>query len=358
MLQRRRAREPGGRAATSQESAMSFSTTGPAWRRAALPASVALLVSAAVAAVVVGSGSSSVAATPDEPRTNTVTVAGTGMVNGTPDVLRLDIGVQRTGENVNAALNAANEDIRRIKDALGRHGVANKDIQTSQLSINPHYDPYYEGKGETPPVPAPMPAPDAPVAPPAPEPTSAPDVESGAAVDPAPPSASGGGVSSSDQGSAVAPEAKPMVDVAPAGPASVSAPRPGGGGINGYDVFQSLTVKLRDLDRAGDAISDAAEAGGNATRINGVSFDIEDNSELLERARDAAFADAKAKAEQYARLAGRSLGKVAQISENNYSTGPIAYGGARAEAAMDSSVPIQPGTQQVSISNTVVWELT
>ncbi len=127
---------------------MKLTTNGPAWRRAGVPASVALLVSAAVAAVVVGSGSGSVAATGDGPATHSVTVSGTGMAGGIPDVLRLEIGVQRTGQNVSAALNAANEDIRRIKASLERHGVAAKDIQTSQLSINPHYDPYYyEGKG-------------------------------------------------------------------------------------------------------------------------------------------------------------------------------------------------------------------
>jgi uncharacterized protein YggE len=341
---------------------MSLSTTGPAWRRATLPASIALLVSAAAAALVLGGGSSSVAATGDGTQANTVSVSGTGTASGTPDVLRLDIGVQRTGQNVNAALNAANDDIRRIKEALGRHGVADKDIQTSQLSINPHYDPYDGGNSGTVAPAPPMPAPDVPAAPPASvEPPSAPTAESGTAVAPAQSSGSGsdtasGGGSAGAATASVAPESKPMVDVAPAGPAAIS-PRPGGG-INGYDVFQSLTVKLRKLDDAGSAISDAADAGGNATRINGVSFDIEDNGDLLKQARDAAFADAKAKAEQYARLAGRTLGRVSQINEGSVGSGPIMYGTAKAEAAMDSSVPIQPGTQQLSISNTVVWELT
>jgi uncharacterized protein YggE len=352
---------------------MSLFTNGPAWRRATVPASVALLVSAAAAAIVVGSGSGSVAATPDEPGAHSVTVSGTGVANGTPDVLRLDLGVQRTGENVNAALNAANDDIRRIKEALGRHGVSNKDIQTSQLSINPHYDPYYGGGGAPTP---PMPAPDMPAAPPATvEPPVAPKAESSRAeVDPAPnagsssasesasSSSSGSGTASAqgsngtDTATAATTAVAPMPDSAPLGSSAAISSRPGGG-INGYDVYQSLTVKLRKLDQAGDAISDAAEAGGNATRINGVSFDIEDHSALLEQARDKAFADAKAKAEQYARLAGRSLGRVTQINEGNVGGGPITYAAGRAEAAMDSSVPIQPGTQQISVSNTVVWEL-
>ncbi len=245
------------------------------FRRAALPASAAVLLSAAVVAAVVGSGSSSVAA-PGDPAPHTVTVSGVGHVTGTPDVLRLDLGVQRTGDNVNAALNAANADIRKIKDALQRHGVADKDMQTSQLSINPHW----EDNGKT-------------------------------------------------------------------------------SFVKGYDVYQSLTVKLRKLSDAGDAISDAAEAGGNATRINGVSFDIEDNANLLKATRDAAFADAKAKAEQYARLAGRDLGEVSSVSENTNGGGNVPYPTAmyESDAAAKSSVPIEAGSQQVSIDSTVVWEL-
>lgn len=247
----------------------------PSLKRAALPASAALLLSAAVVAAIVSSGGSSVAA-PGDPSPHTVTVAGTGRVVGTPDVLRLDLGVQRTGDNVNAALNAANGDIRKIKTALAKHGVADKDIQTSQLSINPHWED--NGKTST---------------------------------------------------------------------------------VKGYDVFQSLTVKLRKLDDAGSAISDAADAGGNATRINGVSFDIEDNQKMIEQARNAAFADAKAKAEQYARLAGKDLGSVSSVSESTDGGGPVPYPMAMADSAASakSSVPIEAGSQQVSIDSTVVWEL-
>ena len=243
-------------------------------RRAALPASAALLLSAGVAAAML-SGTGPVAAANGDPSPHTVTVAGTGKVSGVPDVLRLDLGVQRTGDNVNAALNAANADIRKIKKALSDHGVADKDIQTSNLSINPHWE--QDGNNSR---------------------------------------------------------------------------------IKGYDVFETLTVKLRKLADAGDAISDAADAGGNATRINGVTFDIEDNGDMLKQARDRAFADAKDKAEQYARLAGRELGEVSSISEsqNGFSQPVPMY--AAGDAAMEkSAVPIEAGTQQVSIDSTVVWEL-
>src|SRR5450759_113640 len=80
--------------------------------------------------------------------------------------------------------------------------------------------------------------------------------------------------------------------------------------LKGYQVTESIGAKLRDLGRAGDVIGKAVSAGGNAIRVNGISLDLEDTGALVSSARDKAFADAKAKAEQYARAAGRSLGDV------------------------------------------------
>lgn len=243
-------------------------------RRAIAPVAAAGIVGAVVTGFLLGNGSGTgLAADGARPAENTVSVSGTGKVSGVPDVLRLDMGVQHTGNDVNAALNAANRDVASIKKALDRYDVDDADIQTSQLSINPHYE--------------------------------------------------------------------------------------NNGKVNGYDVFQGLTIKLRDLDKAGQAISAAAEAGGNATRINGVSFDIEDNAKLIQAARDAAFADAKAKAQQYADLAGRRLGNVTTISEDtSFDGAPIPYAAERMAAdSAGSSVPIESGSQQVSVNSSVSWEL-
>ncbi len=243
-------------------------------RRTWGPLAAAGVVGAVLTGVLLGSGSgASVAAIGSDSARDTVSVAGTGKVSGVPDVLRLDLGVEHTGKDVNVALNAANRDVSAIKKALGRFDVKDADIQTSQLSINPHYE--------------------------------------------------------------------------------------NNGKVNGYEVFQGLTVKLRDLPKAGEAISAAAQAGGNATRIHGVAFDIEDNAKLVQAARDAAFADAKAKAEQYAKLAGRRLGNVTTISEQtSYDGEPIPYAVmAEDTAAAGSSVPLEAGSQQVSVNSNVAWEL-
>src|SRR5665647_425993 len=129
--------------------------------------------------------------------------------------------------------------------------------------------------------------------------------------------------------------------------------------LKGYQVTESISAKLRDLGRAGDVIGKAVSAGGNAVRVNGISLDLEDTSALVSSARDKAFANAKAKAEQYARAAGRSLGDVSSIAEDVTAPSPIPmpYGLDAASAKDMRSVPIEPGSQDVSVSVTVLFEM-
>jgi len=135
--------------------------------------------------------------------------------------------------------------------------------------------------------------------------------------------------------------------------------KPGTPRLKDYQVSESVTAKLRDLGRAGDIIGKAVSAGGNAIRVNGISLDLEDTSALVSSARDKAFANAKAKAEQYARAAGRSLGDVVSIAEDvtTPSLNPLQYGSPEASARDTASVPIQPGSQNVSVSVTVVFAM-
>ena len=44
----------------------------------------------------------------------------------------------------------------------------------------------------------------------------------------------------------------------------------------GYTVSNLATIKVRNVDAVGTVIDDAAEAGGDATRIHGISFTVED----------------------------------------------------------------------------------
>jgi len=128
---------------------------------------------------------------------------------------------------------------------------------------------------------------------------------------------------------------------------------------NGYRASNAVEVKLRDLGRAGSVISAADDAGGNDAFLSGVSFDLEQNTKLLEDARTAAMASAHAKAAQYAQLAGRKLGKVLTVSE--VVTDPPAFAAATTGASGASyaatSVPIEAGSRDAGVEVTVTYAL-
>jgi uncharacterized protein YggE len=125
----------------------------------------------------------------------------------------------------------------------------------------------------------------------------------------------------------------------------------------GYRVTNEVRVKIRNLDTAGATIDAATAAGGDATVINNLAFSIEDNAELLQMARTAAWADAEAKARQLAQLAGLELGSAVSITESiSYNTPPIYYERAAADVAAGST-PIESGTQDVIIDIQVTFRI-
>lgn len=129
----------------------------------------------------------------------------------------------------------------------------------------------------------------------------------------------------------------------------------GGNTITGYRAANSIRVKIRKTDAASHVLAVIVDTGGDATRINSVSYSIEDDSKLVKDARARAFNDAKDRAQQYAQLSGLSLGKVISISEASGNTPPTPT--PLRGAPMATEVPLQPGQQTVSFSVTVAWEL-
>lgn len=99
-------------------------------------------------------------------------------------------------------------------------------------------------------------------------------------------------------------------------------PREGGPILVGYTVSNQVSVTVRDLNTVGPVIDDVASAGGNNTRINGISFAIDDDSAARIEARKLAVGDAMAKAKQFAELIGVTLGKLMYISESG---GSVVY---------------------------------
>jgi len=98
---------------------------------------------------------------------------------------------------------------------------------------------------------------------------------------------------------------------------------PGERVLNGYEVFQNVTVKVRDLEEAGAYIAGVGERG--ATNISQLQFTIDDDANLMAQARAEAIADAKEKAKALADDLGMGLGKIVGFYENNGDM-PMMYG--------------------------------
>ncbi len=126
--------------------------------------------------------------------------------------------------------------------------------------------------------------------------------------------------------------------------------------INGYQVANSVTVVVRDLADLGSILDQSVTVGANT--VNGVSFSVADPSELLNEARKAAFADARAKAELYADVAGASLGSLESINETQNYGSPQPYAMyARAEIQSSADVPVEAGELTFAITVDVAWDL-
>jgi uncharacterized protein len=133
-----------------------------------------------------------------------------------------------------------------------------------------------------------------------------------------------------------------------------------GNAITGYQASNNVTVTVRDIAKTGPVIDAAAAAAGENITVGGVSFYVDDSEALIGAARTDAINNARKRAGEYADAAGVSVGGVLQISEVSVSNPvPMYY---EKSVAADSSAggaptPIETGTQDLTVSVTVVYEL-
>jgi uncharacterized protein YggE len=122
--------------------------------------------------------------------------------------------------------------------------------------------------------------------------------------------------------------------------------------VIGYRVTNTVTAKIRDIEKAGAVIDAVADAGGDLTRIDSIGFTIDDPSDYYEEARQQAVADAEAKAKKLAEVAGVELGKPTYISESSYIPGPIYRQDMveKAAGASDVETPISAGEMEITIN--------
>jgi uncharacterized protein YggE len=129
--------------------------------------------------------------------------------------------------------------------------------------------------------------------------------------------------------------------------------------VAGFQAAVQLTATTSDIEAAGELLSAVVEAGGNSARVHDVSFRHSDPTGLMVRARDAAWADALARASQLAELAGRELGEVLAIDETvgrPRPPGPMRMA-ATAESDMAGKMSLDAGEGAVVVSLTVGWSL-
>src|ERR1700760_2386154 len=69
-----------------------------------------------------------------------VTVLGSGQVQGVPDTLTADVGIEFTAPDVTAAMNQTNDRQQAVINAVTGAGVDRKDISTTDVSLQPQYD--------------------------------------------------------------------------------------------------------------------------------------------------------------------------------------------------------------------------
>ena len=125
--------------------------------------------------------------------------------------------------------------------------------------------------------------------------------------------------------------------------------------IVGYTVSNTLSVRIRDLASTGTVLDKMVTLGSNT--VSGIQFGVSDPNPVEDRARKAAIADARARAELYAAAAKVKLGRIILISESGAQVpgpGPDARTTMREQAM---AVPVEAGDLAFRSSINVVWEI-
>jgi uncharacterized protein YggE len=111
----------------------------PIAARAKLPTRLLVLLAAVLAVVLSGCDASSAPIVSDNAQVRQVTVVGAGEVEGTPDTLTINAAMEIIAPDAAGALNQTSQRQRAVIDALVATGIDSKDINTSQVSVQPQY---------------------------------------------------------------------------------------------------------------------------------------------------------------------------------------------------------------------------
>lgn len=118
----------------------------------------------------------------------------------------------------------------------------------------------------------------------------------------------------------------------------------------GYRASHTIQVETTDLTGFGALLNAAVDAAGNSLTLHGLSFDIEDKTELLTRARALAFRQARAKATELAGLAGFSLGSVTAIQETQGHVPWVEQSMSLGGGKFDAAINVTPGESSIQVT--------
>jgi uncharacterized protein YggE len=128
--------------------------------------------------------------------------------------------------------------------------------------------------------------------------------------------------------------------------------RSGPNAVVGYRAANRVTIKLRDIGKVAGTIDILVGAGAN--ELGGINFMVTAASKLLDDAREQAMADARRKAEIYARAAGVTLGSPVSISEEG---APGSAPFRKMAAGMAASAPVAQGEETLHVTVSVSWAI-
>ncbi|MGL9619305.1 SIMPL domain-containing protein [Bradyrhizobium sp. U531] len=201
-----------------------------------------------------------------------ISVSGEANVSAAPDLAQIDAGVANDAKSAKEASDANNAAMGKVLLALKGAGIAEKDYQTSRLSLQPQY------------------------------------------------------------GQNKSTGASPVV---------------------GFRASNRVTVKIRDVTKVASIIDTLVSAGAND--IGNISFEVTQASKLLDDAREQAVADARRKAEIYAKATGVTLGAPLSVSEGGAPV-PL-FKGRMAVAPMAAGAAVAPGEETLSVTVNVSWAI-
>lgn len=233
---------------------------------------IRLSLSTAVLAVCLASATPTLADEARLPRT--LSVPGHGEVSRAPDMASVSAGVISQASTAGEALAANTRAMTAVLGVLKTADIAEKDIQTSNVSVQPRYN--YDNNQ--------------------------------------PPQ------------------------------------------LIGYDVSNTVMVRVRDIGALGSLLDKLVAAGSN--QINGITFEIAQPQAAIDEARKLAAEDATRKAKVYADALGLKLGSVISVSEGAGYEPPVPI--VRAKAMMADaavSVPVAAGEQTLAADVNVTWEI-